>query len=710
MSSFKNYRRSIILDFNYDQVKKGVPEANKQMALLNAEFRKQSESIATTGSSMDKVNIKHQALTQQVQIQTGKVNSLRKELETLEGAEKRNEKAIISKTIELKNAETQLIKFQNSLQETSNKLNQQSNVFTNLGQKIENFRSDIEKSGVDVEEMGKGLTDLGIAMTIGITAPLVAIGKSSVSTFTTFESAFAGVRKTVSATEEEFQVLAKSIREMSKTMPTSASEIASVVEIAGQLGVQKDALLGFSEVMINLGNTTNLSAGMAAESLAQFANITKMSQKDFDRLGSVIFKLDTNMATTAASMTDMATRMASAGKQVGMTEAEIFSLAAALASTGMEAQAGGTAISRVMVNMQLAVEKGGDDLKNFASVAGMTSGQFRKAFKEDAAGALISFIEGLGTMEDRGRSAIATLENMGITEVRVRDALLRAASAGDLFANAIALGTEEWEKNEALTKGAEERYKTFSSNLEIFKNKIKEIGVLIGGNITPVLSDILSIASPVLQAIAFALELFNKLPEPVRKVVIVLAMLMAVIGPFLTIIGSLLTRMNTMSRSVSNISTAFNGFMTVVNGLNSPLLKILGIFLLVAGALTAILILINALKKNGDQVGKITSDIAKAQQPLQDMQKQVNNIPSYAVKGSHRSGLGRVPYDGYIAELHQDEEVLRANDPRNRNNPRFNAANGGQTINVYVSADDLKQVSDVVRLFENLKQGSRQGV
>lgn len=48
------------------------------------------------------------------------------------------------------------------------------------------------------------------------------------------------------------------------------------------------------------------------------------------------------------------------------------------------------------------------------------------------------------------------------------------------------------------------------------------------------------------------------------------------------------------------------------------------------------------------------------------------------VNGSHANGLASVPFDGYVAELHKDEEVLTANDPRNRNNSR--AIGGSQVV------------------------------
>lgn len=55
-------------------------------------------------------------------------------------------------------------------------------------------------------------------------------------------------------------------------------------------------------------------------------------------------------------------RLAGAGKQIGLTEGEVLGLAAALSSVGIEAEMGGSAISKAMIKMQNAVELGGDKL------------------------------------------------------------------------------------------------------------------------------------------------------------------------------------------------------------------------------------------------------------------------------------------------------------------------------------------------------------
>ena len=225
---------------------------------------------------------------------------------------------------------------------------------------------------------------------------IVDLAKSVVTVGLNFESAFAGVRKTVDATEEEFEQFESGLREMSTQMPATASELAAIAEAAGQLSIKNENLLSFTETMAHFGVTTSLTSQEAATALARLANITGMNQENFDRLGSSIVELGNNFATTESEITEMALNISAAGTQVGMTEADILGVAAALSSLGLESHAGGTAISRAIVQMASACETGSAELAYFAKAAGMSTSEFQKYFAEDATGALIAFITGLG--------------------------------------------------------------------------------------------------------------------------------------------------------------------------------------------------------------------------------------------------------------------------------------------------------------------------
>src|SRR5690606_12665924 len=203
-----------------------------------------------------------------------------------------------------------------------------------------------------------------------------------------WQSDFAGVQKTVDDTTEGYAELSGELREMARSLPASHSAIAGVAEAAGQLGISRENITGFTRTMIDVGESTNLAADEAATSLARFSNIMGTSQDQFSNLGSAIVELGNNYATTEAEIVAMSMRLAGAGRQARMSEGEVLGLATALSSVGIEAEAGGTAFSRVLIEMGTAVDTQDAKLSTFAETAGMSAAQFSRAWREDAGGAL----------------------------------------------------------------------------------------------------------------------------------------------------------------------------------------------------------------------------------------------------------------------------------------------------------------------------------
>lgn len=429
--------------------------------------------------------------------------------------------------------------FQREIAETESKLKHYESQLEEVNKEKDIFTRKIKEASKKLEDIGSKMQDVGKQMSWKVTAPIVAFGGLATKSAIDFESAFAGVRKTVDATDVELADLKQGIRDMAKEIPTATTEIAGVAEAAGQLGIETPNILAFTRTMIDLGEATNLTAEEAASSLAKFANITQMSQKDFDRLGSVIVALGNNLATTESDIVSMGQRLAGAGAQIGLTEAEIMSFAGALSSVGIEAEAGGSAFSKVMADMQLAVETGSERLDAFAQVAGMSGDEFKKAFQEDAAGAIIAFIKGLGDAEKQGSSAIKILDDMGIKEVRLRDALLRASGASDVFTEALNLGTQAWEDNTALTKEAEQRYETSESKIAIFKNTLNDLGITFGEHILPVITDFI-------EKIKSVIEWFGNLSPEMQETIIKIALVAAAIGPLLIVMGKVISTVGTI--------------------------------------------------------------------------------------------------------------------------------------------------------------------
>ena len=316
-----------------------------------------------------------------------------------------------------------------------------------------------------------------------------------------FESAITGVAKTTDLTDEELAAMSDSIKALSTEIPATTEEIAAVAEAAGQLGIQKDALLDFTEIMTMLGTATNMTADEAATALARFANITGMATDNYGRLGSVIVDLGNNFATTESEIVAMGTRLASAGKLAGLTEPEIMALAAAMSSVGIEAEAGGTAMTQTLNAIEKAVAKGGDDLAEFARIAGMSSEEFSSAWKNDAMSALTSFIGGLGKLDEQGESTVLVLEDLGLTGIRQSNMLKALGLAADQMTGAVDTANTAWQQNTALTNEANKRYATAQSRLTMMQNAYNNLKVAIGDAYTPALSEAYGVGTKVLNSI-----------------------------------------------------------------------------------------------------------------------------------------------------------------------------------------------------------------
>lgn len=330
-----------------------------------------------------------------------------------------------------------------------------------------------------------------------------------------FESAITGVAKTTDLTDEELAAMSDSIKALSTEIPATTEEIAAVAEAAGQLGIQKDALLDFTEIMTMLGTATNMTADEAATALARFANITGMATDNYGRLGSVIVDLGNNFATTESEIVAMGTRLASAGKLAGLTEPEIMALAAAMSSVGIEAEAGGTAMTQTLNAIEKAVAKGGDDLAEFARIAGISSEEFSSAWKNDAMSALTSFIGGLGKLDEQGESTVLVLEDLGLTGIRQSNMLKALGLAADQMTGAVNTANTAWQQNTALTNEANKRYATAQSRLTMMQNAYNNLKVAIGDAYTPALGKSYELGTKVLNSFT---EFVQKNPALVNAV------------------------------------------------------------------------------------------------------------------------------------------------------------------------------------------------
>lgn len=385
-----------------------------------------------------------------------------------------------------------------------------------------------------------------------------------------FEDAWTGVTKTVNATPQQFEKINAGLKDLAQNTSSTYQDIAHYAELAGQMGIPTDSIVGFTKTITELGDTTNLVGEEAAQSIAKFSNVmvsqSKKTNTYYSRLGSTIVDLGNKFSTTEADIMDMATRLGVAGKMVGLNSNQVLGLSTALSSLGIEAAAGGSSVSKMLKTIDLSVSTGDKKLQKFAEVSGMTSQQFQKAWGEDAAGTFLKFVEGIGKSAD----VTKTLDELGIKEVRQAQSMGALAQSSDVLARALNVSQNAWQANSAMATEAEKRYGTLKSQMSQTWEAVKQAADELGQAFTPTLTSILKVVKKTANA-------FSNLDDGTQETIAKLLLLTAASYPTAKGLGKIFSGAQKLINGFGKVSSWVGKTASELNDLSGPVDKTNGL-------------------------------------------------------------------------------------------------------------------------------------
>ncbi|MFJ7748717.1 phage tail tape measure protein [Arthrobacter sp. NPDC097144] len=456
---------------------------------------------------------------------------------------------------------------------------------------LDRLADSAEKNRDAWDKAGGTLTAFGVSTV----AVLGATAKAAMD----WQSAWAGVTKTVDGSPEQMAELEDGLRGLAKTLPITHAEIAGVAEAAGQLGVARKDVLGFTKTMVDLGVSTNLTAEEAATDIAQISNVmgtmSREGAQGVARFGSALVALGNDGASTEKEILSMAQRIAGAGATVGATEVEVLALSNTLASMGIRAELGGGVTTRVLLKMFTAVKEGGETLGSFAKAAGVSADEFSKAYSESPVKALDMVAQGLNRVNQDGGNVVEVMKDLGIKGTEEIQVMLSLANSGTLLADSLALGSKAWSENTALIEEATKRYDTADSKVRIAWNNIKDAAISAGAVLLPVIA---GIADGVSDLAGF----FGDLPAPVQGALTVLG---GMVGVSALLAGGFLV----LFPRVMDVVGAFKTLGVSggnLGGKMKTLGKAMGIASVVMAAVAAVTALHNAAQPAAVSTGELT--------------------------------------------------------------------------------------------------------
>lgn len=469
-----------------------------------------------------------------------------------------------------------------------------------LESEIRNLSGTSSQIGQQLTTLGNTIAGVGRSMTLFITTPIIGMGTALEAMGIKFEDGFAGITKTVGGLAtgfDEIQAAAKEklgitvttmdeardaaaklgmkfgdltpmgeevkqqFRDLAKTIPLATDQLLHLGELVGALGVNKDEIAAVTKNVAELGITTDVSAEDAAVGLIKFGNIihgTSLDVADFThRAGSALVDLGNKSVSTEGEILDVTLRLAAAGQKAKLTEPEILAWGTTLSDLGIQAELGGSALSRVFNAMTLSVANGGDELKLFAQITGKTTEQFQHDFRENASSAMLDFVQKFYAAIQAGKITEDMLKGTSLAGIRVIDVFGRMGNASSLFTKNLAIANEGWSQNVALEDEAEKKINTTASQIQILKNTIQDLGVTL----FDLTKDKIAGAIKMIQDLIATLQ---KLTPEQQKMIITVLLIAAAIGPVLVVLGGFIAALGVIITAVTSLLTPIGLLVALV--------------------------------------------------------------------------------------------------------------------------------------------------
>lgn len=532
-----------------DMIEKST-QKYKESNETTKDLKKSYESLAKAkGTDADETIAAEKAYKASVR----ETNNLKKEMKELEVVYSQNGKQLEKLPNDLAKAELATQKLTNAQQKLHAEYRNQGGWLADTAKSWQDF-------GEKVTNAGDKMSQTGDWLTTRVTLPIIATGGMALKAAMDWETGFAGVMKTNDEVFDStgklvygYEQLEDELRNLATTtLPLTHTELAGIAENAGQLGIATQDVVGFTEVIGQLGHTTNLSYDEASTALAQFLNVTGSGTDTVSNLASSIVALGNNTAATEKDILMMSQRWATTGSMIGLTDDQITGMSATLLSMGVNVESGGSAMQRFGQKVNAAVLDGGESLQLFADTSGVTAEEFSRTWNENPAEAIQKFMTGLDEVQKSGGNVNELLKDLGINSVQEVNAILALAGGHEQLATALDISANAYKENTALGDEFAVFADTTAAKVQIFKNKINDIAIEFGGPLADALTSALDAAEPWIEKLSEMAKGFSEMDEAGQRNILMWVGIVAAAGPILSIFGRITSASGKVITGVGN--------------------------------------------------------------------------------------------------------------------------------------------------------------
>jgi len=409
------------------------------------------------------------------------------------------------------------------------------NVNVKLGADITDFTSKMKLAAKTFNQTGAKLRSVGKSLSVGLSAPLLAIGTGAVMAAANFEKSMNKVKAVTKGTTADFKAMDTQAKELGRTTQFSASQAADAMSFLGMAGLDAKEIMDAMPATLNLAAAGNLELATAADIASNVMSGFGAEAKDLGQFVDVLAAGFTNSNTDLNQLGEAMANAAPVASGFGVSIEETTAAIGLLSNAGIQGGAAGTSLKNILVQLDEQSESLGLSIY-------------------DAAGNMIPLSDQLAQLESKGLSTSDIMGKFGKIAGPGLLALMKEGSSGlsDLT------GTLENSGGTA-KKVADQQMKGLAGTMTRLKSATEGLAISFGELILPVIEKLANFVIGLVTA-------WTNLDGGIKIAILTFATLAATLGPLIALLGAIASP---IGLAVIAIATLAAGFVYVVDNLEA---------------------------------------------------------------------------------------------------------------------------------------------
>ena len=509
-----NRIRGITVEIGGDTTKlqtalKGV---NTEIRNTQSQLRNVEKLLKLDPGNTELIAQKHRLLAQAV-------SETREKLETLKTAQRQADEALRNGTI----SQQQYDGLQREIVETEQELRR-------LEQQAEQSATALQKIGATGEKLqavGDKVSGVGQKL-LPVTGVVTGLGTAAVKTAADFDSAMSRVAAVSGATGSDFDSLRDKAREMGAKTKFSATEAADAMNYMAMAGWKTEDMLSGIEGVMYLAAASGEDLATTSDIVTDALTAFGLTAGDSGHFADVLAAASSNANTNVSMMGETFKYCAPVAGALGFSVEDTAEAIGLMGNAGIKASQAGTSMRSIMTNLTGDVKLSGAAIGDVTIATTNADGSMRSlsAILADCRGAFAGMTEA-----EKANNAEALVGKNAMSGFL---ALMNAAPEDIEKVSGAVNNCKDAAKNMADTM-----QDNLEGQLTILKSQLQELAISFGDLLMPAVRSIVS-------GLQGMVDVLNAMPDGVKRVIMIVALLAAALGPVLIIIGKTLSAIGTI--------------------------------------------------------------------------------------------------------------------------------------------------------------------